>query len=404
MSFDNPTRLRIGMHGEFAGKDFRVIGRVVMGVEVEGENYFWSEFNLESKSGERATLVFDESEGSGTWRLFTEFTPEYAMTAADAVLKQVGDVINLTGEDVRVTWVGSSRVHRIEGIPPKNLKVGDEDHYFNAELRDTMLVVSWMGRNVEFYQGITLTSQAVASAFRLTGVGSSARRLPHQFTGMRLDGDSADSESDTGNGQWIVQVAVLAVVAIFLIGQNFSWQSSYEAAPVKKFSAPPLPLAVGGEGRLHGKPLRVSAHAVVEIAEQGSVFERHEYTLLDESNQPALLVCGDVPDAKSWTIYTPLPTLPPPAPQMAAAKKFGDTVSVEGQTATITDLFQSTVLRADALETNSFHAGEVNFGHSGTAGARMFFARWDATGAQLYLGEKVTPKEIQSAFTLPAGR
>jgi hypothetical protein len=37
MSFENPTRLRIGMHGNFGGKDYRLIGRVVMGETESGE-------------------------------------------------------------------------------------------------------------------------------------------------------------------------------------------------------------------------------------------------------------------------------------------------------------------------------------------------------------------------------
>ena len=37
MSFANPTRLRIGMHANFGGKDYRLVGRVVMGVTDDGE-------------------------------------------------------------------------------------------------------------------------------------------------------------------------------------------------------------------------------------------------------------------------------------------------------------------------------------------------------------------------------
>ena len=54
MSFENPTLLRIGMHGNFAGKDYRVAGRVVMGETEGGETYYWNEFNLESTDGSYA--------------------------------------------------------------------------------------------------------------------------------------------------------------------------------------------------------------------------------------------------------------------------------------------------------------------------------------------------------------
>ena len=138
MSYENPTRVRIGMHGSFAGKYFQVVGRMVMGVEISGETYYWNEFNLQATTGEAATLVYEE----GAWRLFTEFEPDHPLASTEAVLKQVGDKLNLTCVNVRVTLVQTSRVYRIEGTPPAGEKVGDEDNYFNAEAGDVMQVVS----------------------------------------------------------------------------------------------------------------------------------------------------------------------------------------------------------------------------------------------------------------------
>lgn len=401
MSLNNPTRLRIGMHAEFAGKDFRLVGRVVMGVEVDGEEFFWNEFNLQAKTGEQATLVFDESEGGGTWRLFTEFEPQNLLTAAEAVQKQVGDTVNLTGADVPVTWVGSSRVHRVEGIAPKGLKVGSEDNYFNADWRGTMLVVSWIGREVEYYQGISLTSQAVATAFNLTGIDPAVRRLPYNFKGMKLDGGSfwSDSENQSGTGQLIGVVIVALFFVIMFLWDNFYWQSSYEAPPSKMIAAPALPLPTGVEGRWQGEKFRITAHAVMEIAQPGVIFQRHEYTLADFSGRERLLVCGDSPQSKDWTLYTPLTPLLPPTPQQAAAKKVGEVENVDGVTATITDLFQSTVRAADAPENNVATIGDVKFGHRGSAGTSTLMLRWNQAGIQSYQGRAVSPKEFANAFS-----
>ncbi|HEY4417856.1 MAG TPA: DUF4178 domain-containing protein, partial [Verrucomicrobiae bacterium] len=76
MNYENPTSLRIGKHGTLGGKDFRVIGRVVMGATIDGETYYWSEFNLRAADKTSATLVFEEGEDGSEWRLFTEFEPE----------------------------------------------------------------------------------------------------------------------------------------------------------------------------------------------------------------------------------------------------------------------------------------------------------------------------------------
>ncbi len=143
MSFENPTRLRIGMHGNFSGKDYRLVGRVVLGETEAGETYYWNEFNLVAGDGSYADLVYEETERGGEWRLFTMFDPEYPLTAADAATKRIGDRLNLNGTDVRVTLVETSHVYRIEGQAPEGIEVGAEADYFNAEAGEIMQVVSW---------------------------------------------------------------------------------------------------------------------------------------------------------------------------------------------------------------------------------------------------------------------
>lgn len=402
MSYENPTRLRIGMHGDFAGKDFRLVGRVVMGVEVDGEIYYWNEFNLQTKSGDSATLVYEETETGGVWRMFTLFEPDYPMTAADAATKRVGDVINLTGEDVKITLVDSSRVYRIEGIPPEGVDMGDEANYFNAELRDTMLVVSWTGEEVEFYQGITLSAQAVANAFRLSGIEPTARRLPYNFDcEARLDGGGSSSSTDYSSGlKFIIQMVVVGAVFLLVFGRGlFSGTFTREAAPVKKIAAPTQPLVIGTTGRWQENKYHITTHASVEIAEPGMIFERHEYTLADDFGLPSLLVCGDSPGAADWMLYTPLTPLIPPTAQESAAKKSGDTVNVDGVTATITDLFQSTVRGVDAVETTSLHGGDVSYGYLGRSEYNSLLVRWDKASIHFYRGKKVSRKEFTTAFS-----
>ena len=404
MNYENPTRLRIGMHGVFAGKDFRIVGRVVMGVEVDGENYLWNEFNLKAKTGETATLVFDESQGAASWRLFTEFEPEYPMTAADAVLKQVGDVLNLTGEDVSVTWVGSARIYRVEGIPQKGLKVGEVDNYFNAELHGKMLVVSWTGKEVECYQGITMSAPSVAQAFSLTGVGAASSRLPYSFGGERRLGGGRLSWDSEANSDFWSKVIFAVVVGFILFGflwDNFSWQSAYEAPPVKRFSAASAPLTVGASGTFDGKNFRLTAHAVVEIGGVSEIYERHEYELTDDLGLTALLVCEEKSGAKDWTFYTPLtPLIPPNAPQ-SAAQKVGDTVNVDGVIATVRTLFQSTIKQVDNAAPTGWHTGDVRFGYAASAERQSLLVRWDNQSISLMRGKNVLPKDFTAIFSAP---
>ena len=122
----------------------------------------WNEFILLAAGGTSATLVYEESQGGGEWRLFTLFEPECELTAEDAGTKQVGDPLNLDGTDVRVTLADKSRVYHIEGE-----EVGDVARYFIAETGDTMIVVSWTIDEVECNHGKDQSTETVNSAFNL---------------------------------------------------------------------------------------------------------------------------------------------------------------------------------------------------------------------------------------------
>ena len=63
------------MTGKLSGTQYRVVGRVVLGEDEDGDTYYWNEFNLESDGGGVATLVYEETEQGGEWRLFRLFEP-----------------------------------------------------------------------------------------------------------------------------------------------------------------------------------------------------------------------------------------------------------------------------------------------------------------------------------------
>jgi hypothetical protein len=338
MSFENPTRLRIGMHGNFGGKDYRLIGRVVMGETEDGETYYWNEFNLQAKDGSSADLVYEETERGGEWRLFTMFEPEYPLTAADAATKRVGDSINLTGEDVRVTLRSSSRVYRIEGEAPEGIEVGAEANYFNAEAGDIMQVVSWTGEDVDFYNGVNLARGVVNSAFNLPPepAGFSSGKIFSTLSG------SSSGNYDSGV-KFLLKGGAVIFLFIIIFGRGFSCSTDYEAAPVKKISAGPPPLTVGANGKLKDKNYRITGHAVVETAEVGLDFERQEYQLTDDYGKTDLLVCGLNPGDKDWTLFTALAPLLPPSAKECAAKKVGDTVNVDGVVGPVREIFLCTL-------------------------------------------------------------
>ena len=175
------------MTGNLSGKQYRVVGRVVLGEQEEGGTYYWNEFNLESDGGEVATLVYEETERGGEWRLFHLFEPACPMTAADAATKRAGDPLDLEGMHLFVRLVSKSRVYYIEGKAPEGVEVGDVAHYFNAVAGNNMIVVSWTGEEVEFYKGLDLSRLTVSSAFNVRIVDFS-RLFPAPGGNRRVSG------------------------------------------------------------------------------------------------------------------------------------------------------------------------------------------------------------------------
>jgi hypothetical protein len=399
MSFENPTHLRVGMHGNFAGKDYRILGRVVMGETEGGETYYWNEFNLEAGDGGYADLVYEETERGGEWRLFTMFVPEYPMTAADAATKRVGDRINLTGEDVRITLRSTSQVYYIEGKAPEGVEVGDVANYFNAQAGNDMQVVSWTGEDVEYYNGVTIPQSVVAVAFQMPRASDASR---FSISGSSWLGGN-EEHYDRG-AKMFLKAALVIFFFIIVFGQHFSCSMDYQSAPVIKVYAGAPPLTVGATGKLPGGNFHITTHAVVEIAEQGARFERHEYQLTNDDGQTALLVCGLKPDDKDWRLFEPLSALPLSRPQEYAAKKVGDIVNIEGVTATVRELFLSTVQKVDGAPSVDWHTGDVRFGFEAQAEHEFLLVCWNNAAVSVQRGTSIPAKEAAAAFVPPSNK
>lgn len=388
MSFANPTPIRLGMTGTLAGKRYRVAGRIVLGMDDDGETYYWNEFNLESEEDESATLVYEETERGGEWRLFTMFEPEYPMTAADAATKRVGDQLNLVGCDVRVTLVDESRVYHIEGVAPEGVEVGDIAHYFNAETSNRMLVVSWTGDEVEYYRGVTISAGAVSAAFGVRAAG-----LASGF----LSKGAADPRA-SGSGKALKFVGVF-LFAVILFAAFMALGPKLRRTAIAKTSAPAAPLKVGAAGRLEGKTWRVTGHALVEIDQVGRAFERHEYQLADDNDKFALLVCGLKPRENTWVLFTPLQ--PPNAwtPQRAATLQVGQTVELDGYVASVGELFQCVVRQAENFTWADAASGNIQFGFTAQSGPIPMLIRWDAREIRFFHGKSFPSQAFVATLT-----
>jgi hypothetical protein len=389
MSFGNPTGLRNGMMGRLRDRNFEVKGRVVMGADVDGSRYYWNEYNIVDDSGERATLVYEETGRGGEWKLFTMFEPEFPMTAADAATRKIGDELNLEGTQVRVTLVDESRVYHIDGQSPEGVELEDIAHYFNAEARNVMIVVSWTGNEVEYFRGETLARGEVARAFNIP-----AETRNNFFQTQRL----ADG-SPTGwkFASTLLPLFVFGVIAFLFATKFSSCRSQRNLPPMPHTPASAAKLQVGSRGYLDGKRQRVRVHDLVEIATVGSLYDRHEYDLVDDEESSSLLV----QNPKDFALYTPMQPFKPMTPAAAAALRVGQFVDVDGFIAPVSELFQSAIRVTNVVSLTDVRTAEVSYGFTAKTNTILLLVRWSSDHINFYRGRTISEKEVTTAFARP---
>ena len=391
MSFSNPTPVKVGMVGTFAGKSHRVAGRVVMGMDDEGETYYWQEFNLVADDGDFITLVYEPTESGGDWRLFTLFEPENPMSVQEAATKRVGDQVNLEGHPVRVTLVDESQVYYIEGEAPEGVEVGDVAHYFNAETANKMQVASWTGDEIEFYRGVDLKPATVAAALNVQIKSPGATFLS--------GGQSASPSSGV-----VVKVVIAFLGLAILLGGYASCRPTRQRTVVRKTNAPTSPLRIGGSGKLDGTTWQIRNHALVEAAQVGRLCDRHEYQLLDESGNRVLLVHGFEPGANDWALFTALEPLEPLTPRQAAALRAGERVNLDGFVAPVSEISQYVFREVEGAELPDLKPGAILYGFRARTGSTLLLARWNESGIHFYRGKPLPAKEVVAAFSAPGAR
>ncbi|MBI5685633.1 MAG: DUF4178 domain-containing protein [Verrucomicrobia bacterium] len=397
MSYANPTPLRLGATGVLGGQRFRVAGRVVMGMDDEGETYYWNEFNLVDDAGGSATLVFEETESGSEWRLFTLFEPSHPLTANEAAAKSVGDQVDLDGQPMPVTLVDQSRVYFIEGTPPEGVEVGDIADYFNVESGNQMLVVSWTGDEVECYQGITVPAETITEAFNLPKMPALA---PALSIGRSLSAAGGAAESMSYG--WMLKLIVFAVVigAWFFASRPTGWRS---AAPLTKPSPPAAAFALGASGTLRNWAFTVAGRATVEIAKVGALYDCREYELTRVGGGRALLVCGLSGNAKEWHLMIPFTPAEPPTPFEAAAKRAGDTVTLDGSETKVQELFRAKWLSHDGAAGADLTPGAVRFGFLARRADHWVMGRWNEKETEFYIGLTLKESDTLAAFSRVPG-
>lgn len=395
MSNSNPTALRLGATGTLDGRRYTVAGRTVLSVVVDGETYYWNEFNLVDSSDNALTLVYEDAEDGSEWKLFKLFEPTLPMSVAEAVTKQIGDWVNFGGVEAQVTLVDRSRIVFVEGRVPEGVATGVEAEYFNAESGDRMIVVSWSGDEVEYYDGGVTSARRIEAAFG----------LPRAEVNQRGFFDRLANAPDFSTYFVIAAVVIAMAVAGFFVysGRRNSESRLARPLPEKRMAtAPPLPIAAAGI--LRGKNFRVVARALVEVSRLGDRFDGYEYALMTPGNERALLIEALQGKSTDWYLLTPTGTAADLSPFAAASFRQGRPAVIGGHSMHTAQLFQLRVISEtgddSALSwpagmTHGFLAKSDNVD---VDGSEWMLARWTETGIESYRIGVISDSDMKSAF------
>lgn len=412
MSHENPTPLRVGTAGTLNGWRVRVAGRIVLGVEVDGETYTWNEFHLVDNSGNSATLVFEEGEAGPEWKIFREFTPTQPMAVREAAAKKLGDTVNLDGSAITVTLVDQSEVLFIEGRAPEGVEVGDIANYFNADAGNRMLVASWSGDEIEFYEGLDAPAESVASAFGFALAPNSSAKSQVASFSNRADNNAASSfrgESGQGgsgsSGLFTKIVFVLlggaglfGAYSCFSGGGNVSRLVGSSAARATAPAAAPQALQ-GTSARLVGSTFTVAGNTVVTVIRTTGRHEQREYQLRETGGASALLINGLSGGAQEWHLLRAIPAPKELTPLASATKKKGEKVMIDGRSVTVADLFQAKSASGEPAK-----AALIQYGFVARDAEKWFLARWTEQQIQFFGGSAIPEAEVRTAFGLPAAK
>jgi len=375
MSFANPTQIRLGMEGTFFSKKYRVIGRAVLSTFDFGRVYYWHEFYLETSGGSLATLVFENNDDGPMWRWFTMFEPRKPLTADEAAMKVTTDSVTIDDDTFEITRVNRSRVCYIAGRTQQGVRVGSVAHYFNARSGSQLLVVSWTGQEVEFYEGLNVSVQMVMSGFGFSG--------PRRFYFAALSGRSL----------WSYRAPILATLScVAVIAGVIWWSDRSSPKPIQLTPPPKAALMVGESGSLEGIRYRITGDTVEEIDQVDRRFDRQEYDLMaDAYGQQAELV----QEQGQWLLCVPFTPQESLAPAAAGAIQTGQPVVIDGHPCTVTALFRD---RINGAPEAAFPAATTLYGFTATNGSRKFTVEWDATNVLYQETTKVPQSSILAAF------
>lgn len=389
----NPTALRVGMSGLLRGRRYTVRGWVVFSVVVDGETYYWTEFNVADERGVAATLVFEETEDGPTWKWFTLLEPRRPLTIAEAAGKRAGDTVEYEGRQIPITLVSESHAVEVEGEAPGGVLRGEVARYFNADAgQQRLFVATWLGEKIEFYIGQTIGRRLVESAFGLPRMKSFNENFAATASAASFDWEQIKG------ALWVL--GVIGFFVFKIVDEN------YDPEPNIQFAAPPAvqpapsssSVSVGARGMLEGRATEVLEYADGEITTRGARFHENEFLLRVADRGEALLVQGWRGDPSHWLFLRPISVPTTFTPTWAGGLRRGSSFLVDGRRFETTDVLLERPQPAKGVRAGTPWSQPTLYGLVARNGEEWLLCRWDEKEIRWYLGRAISAPEVAAAF------
>lgn len=386
MNTENPTPLRLGLSGRISGQEYRIVGRAAMSTEFGGQTYGWQEFLLQTPSGERATLVYEDQEDGAQWKLFVSLAESSSISLDAVTTLKVGDSLVIEGRSTRVTFTGNSVVAFAEGELPEGMATGVVDQFLNAESGTVLYVISWRPGRLEVFRGMNLPTYAVEAAFRVT--------LPTAKPAWKNTDWSIDTTDVSAGHQglrWLnfVVSIFIGLIFLFLLGTAISTRSPAVSRPIREEPAPKMALALGGNVQTKALSGRVRGHSQVQVAKVGAIYQRHDYWISTADSDSVWLIQGGGGNTDGWQQLNEVPTPSSLRPVRAAELRMGDVYPIGGKPFTIISLFRQTFRSIEGTAPEWVKADDSWLGLAGQSGEDRCVVIWKLDEIRSFVGKKV---------------
>ena len=196
----------------------------------------------------------------------------------------------------------------------------------------------------------------------------------------------------------MIALAIIGLVAANSCLSRKLPSTTAQNPPQKHQPAPALRLATGASGVLGQQTYTVGGHALVGVGRIGGKYDRHEYHLTSDNQEPALLINGLTGGTRQWHLLRPVT---PPAKFTAfdaAAQRKGRQLNLGGVTVTVAELFLSQPRSVDGGQAPVIWPVGKNYGFVATSPGEWWIARWTERGLSLHRGALLDEKNVFAAL------